>query len=130
MSIGYHLAELIQKIKSTDVTERKRNLLRARTHYECFMKLLDSYDMVSKSDAKLWESFLEDKDQFSTASTRDAAARRETKIARFREEKELKKKLEVRQSLTRSHFHVVGCGWECQQVTETAVVYPSEPEAR
>lgn len=38
----------------------------------------------------------EDKANFSTASTRDAAARRDAKIARFREEKELKRKLEVR----------------------------------
>lgn len=60
------------------------------------MKLLDSYDVLSTSDAKLWEAYTEDKEHFSTANTKDAAARRATKIARFREEKELKQKLEVR----------------------------------
>ncbi|KAF2645253.1 type 2A phosphatase-associated protein 42 [Massarina eburnea CBS 473.64] len=94
MSIAYQLADLVQKIRSTDIAERKENLLKAREYYERFYKLLDVYDILSKSDTKLWESYLEDKAQFSTASTRDAAARRETKIARFREEKELKKKID------------------------------------
>ncbi|KAJ4296912.1 Type 2A phosphatase-associated protein 42 [Kalmusia sp. IMI 367209] len=94
MSISYHVADLIQKLRNREVSERKACLLRARTYYERFVKLLDAYDVLGKSDAKLWESYLEDKANFSTASTRDAAARRDAKIARFREEKELKRKLE------------------------------------
>jgi hypothetical protein len=84
---------MVQKITG-DVATRKENLLKAQGFYERFLKLLDSYDMLGKSDAKLFETYLEDRTGFSTASTRDAAARRETKIARFREEKELKQKLE------------------------------------
>ena len=95
MSINYHLAELVQKIFSTDVSIRKQNLLRARGHYERFLKLLDSYDLLGKANAKLFEAYTEDKSNFSTANTRDAAARRDAKISRFREEKELKRKLEV-----------------------------------
>lgn len=95
LAINYHLAELVQKISNTDVSLRKQNLLRARGYYEQFLKLLDSYDMLGKADAKLLEAYQEDKNNFSTASTRDAAARRDAKIARFREEKELKRKLEV-----------------------------------
>jgi immunoglobulin-binding protein 1 len=95
MAIAYHLAELAQKVRSTDVADRKKNLLRARDYLERFVKLLDSYDVLSKSDAKMWEAYLEDRNQFSTASTKDAEARRNTKIARFREEKELKQKIEV-----------------------------------
>ena len=95
MSISFHLAELAQRIRISSIAERKTNLLRARDYYERFVKLLDSYDVLGKSDAKLLEAYLENKDQFSTASTRDAAARRDAKIQRFREEKELKKKLEV-----------------------------------
>ncbi|KAF2451429.1 type 2A phosphatase-associated protein 42 [Karstenula rhodostoma CBS 690.94] len=98
MSITYHLSELIQKIKSRDVSERKAHLLRARDYYERFFKLLDTYDVLSGSDAKLWELYLDDKSSFSVASTRDAAARREAKIARFREEKELKRKIEYIQA--------------------------------
>ncbi|KAF1955996.1 type 2A phosphatase-associated protein 42 [Byssothecium circinans] len=110
MSIAYYLADLVLKTKSTDIAERKKNLLRARNYYELFFKLLDSYDVLTRSDAKLWEAYLEAKDQFSTASTRDAAARRETKIARFREEKELKKKIEYMQAnpkLAENDDHVV-----------------------
>jgi len=97
MAISYHLADLVQKIKISEVSDRKKNLLRARDYYERFIKLMDAYDMLSKSDSKLWEAYLEDKSHFSVTSTSDAAARREAKIARFKEEKELKKKLEYLQ---------------------------------
>ncbi|EKG16740.1 TAP42-like protein [Macrophomina phaseolina MS6] len=91
MLIDYHLAELVQRITGSD---RKATLLRARQSYERFFKLLDSYDVLSKSDAKLYEKYQEAPNSFSTASTTDPAARRETKIARFRTEKDLKAKLE------------------------------------
>ncbi|KAF2129259.1 type 2A phosphatase-associated protein 42 [Dothidotthia symphoricarpi CBS 119687] len=97
MTINHHLAELGQKISSTDVSVRKKNILQARVYYERFLKLLDSYDALSKSDARLFETYTEDKENFATASTRDAAARRDAKITRFREEKELKRKLEYLQ---------------------------------
>ena len=96
LAINHHLAELIQKIFTPDVSSRKANILLARDHYDSFLKLLDSYDILGASDCKLLEVYREDKANFSTASTRDAAARRDAKIARFREEKELKRKLEVR----------------------------------
>jgi hypothetical protein len=108
MAISYHLAELVQRIYG-DVSSRRPILLKAQGFYERFLKLLDSYDMLGKSDAKLFEAYLEDRTNFSTASTRDAAARREAKVARFREEKELKKKLEV--SCTELHScGVLRCG--------------------
>ncbi|KAJ4403256.1 Type 2A phosphatase-associated protein 42 [Didymella pomorum] len=94
MSINYHLAELIQKVFTPEVQARKEHLLQAKARYELFLKLLDSYDMLNKADAKLFESYNEDKQNFSTVSTKDAASRRDVKIARFREEKELKRKLE------------------------------------
>lgn len=68
----------------------------ARQHYEAFLKQLDAYDILSASDSKLLDAYAENKANFSSASARDAAARRDAKIARFREEKELKRKLEVR----------------------------------
>ncbi|KAF2396628.1 phosphatase 2A-associated protein [Trichodelitschia bisporula] len=91
MLINYHLAELSTKITGGD---RKAHILHARRYYEAFLKLLDSYDMLSKSDSKLYGQYTEAPDMFSTASRTDAAARRETKIARFKEEKALKSKLE------------------------------------
>ncbi|KAK8212123.1 type 2A phosphatase-associated protein 42 [Phyllosticta capitalensis] len=92
--IDFHIAELVQKIKSTNPGFRKSNLQKARHYYVKFFKLLDSYDILSKSDAQLFEKYTEAPDSFSTASTSDAAARRETKIARFRAEKDMKAKLE------------------------------------
>ncbi|KAJ8118734.1 hypothetical protein OPT61_g348 [Boeremia exigua] len=94
MSINYHLADLIQKVFTPEVSARKEQILQSRARYELFLKLLDSYDMLSKRDAKLFEAYNEDKQNFSTVSTTDAAARRDVKISRFREEKELKQKLE------------------------------------
>jgi hypothetical protein len=90
--INYHLAELIQRITSGN---RKGNVLKARQCYESFLKLLDQYDMFSKSDSRMYEQYTDNPDKFATASTTDAQARRDTKIARFKEEKELKRKLEV-----------------------------------
>ena len=54
--------------------------------------------MLSSGDRKLYETYNENPSSFSLAPVNDAAARREVKIARFREEKELKQKLEVGQS--------------------------------
>ena len=95
MSIDYHLADLAQKIFTPDVASRKESLMRSQRFYERFLKLLDSYDLLSRPDAKLYESYTEDKQNFSTVGIKDAAARRDIKIARFKEEKELKRKLEV-----------------------------------
>lgn len=120
MSINYHLAELIQKVFTPEISARKDHLLQARARYELFLKLLDSYDMLSKGDAKLFESYNEDKQNFSTVSTKDAAARRDVKIARFREEKELKRKLEVRTSISR----------ERSTLTWLHIVPTTEPETR
>jgi immunoglobulin-binding protein 1 len=89
------LAELVQRIFVPDISLRKDNIITAREHYESFLKQLDSYDMLGASDSKLFELYAEDKANFSTASTKDAAARRDAKIARFREEKDLKRKLAV-----------------------------------
>lgn len=90
--INYHLAELIQRITSGN---RKANVLKARQCYESFLKLLDQYDMFSKADSSMYEQYMDSPDTFATASTTNAQARRDTKIARFKEEKELKRKLEV-----------------------------------
>jgi immunoglobulin-binding protein 1 len=104
MTVSYQLAELIQKISGRDVAVRKRNLLKAQEFYERFLKLLDSYDVLAKSDEKLLETYLEDRNGFSTAP-KDAAARRDAKIARFRQEKELKQKLEVHMSDVVSYLY-------------------------
>lgn len=52
--------------------------------------------MLVRDDVKLYEQYRDDPNDFSTASLTDAVARRQTKINRFREEKALKGKLEVK----------------------------------
>jgi len=94
--INFYLADLTLKRIGGD---RKAILLQARDYYEHFLKLLDSYDILSRADAKLFEKFTEGPNTFSTASTTDAVARRDTKIAQLKEEKELKQKLEVQTTL-------------------------------
>lgn len=75
-------------------TNRRQALLNAREQFDKFLRLLDSYDILSQADAGLYERYTESPSSFSTASTTDAAARRQTKISRFKDEKALKTKLE------------------------------------
>ncbi len=90
--IDYYIAELTSR---SNVPDRKAALRRAREEYSKFLHRLDAYDILSSGDKKLYEQFQEAPDTFSTAPTSDAVARREAKIARYREEKQLKEKLEV-----------------------------------
>ena len=92
--LDYRIAELVLRINTR---ERKANLQRSQQSYEQYLKQLDNYDMLSKNDAALLEQYQDAPSTFSTASTSDAAARRETKIRRFKEEKALKQKLEYMQ---------------------------------
>ena len=96
MLLSYRLAELFLRVNGQQ--QRKANLQRAQKSYERYLKLLDNYDMLGKDDAALLERFYHAPDTFSTASTIDAAARREAKIKRFKEEKALKQKLEYMRS--------------------------------
>lgn len=91
--INYYLAELLLR---DNQSQRKTVLERAQETYEKYLSLLDTYEILSASDKKLYERYLNDRKAFSTASTTDIAARRDTKIRRFRQEKELKEKLDVR----------------------------------
>ncbi|GAB7362237.1 hypothetical protein MBLNU230_g2262t1 [Neophaeotheca triangularis] len=95
--LDYHLAELILRITTTRnaTASRKNNLRRASQNYESYLKRLDTYDILSRSDRGLLESYQESPATFTTttASSADAAARRDKKIARFKEEKALKQKL-------------------------------------
>ena len=92
--LNYHIAELVMRINGR---ERKSSLQRAQESYEQYLKQLDTYDILSASDTKLLEHYHYSPATFSAVSTTDAAARREAKISRFKEEKALKQKLEYMQ---------------------------------
>lgn len=51
--------------------------------------------MLSNNDRKLYERYVDSRDDFSLTSSNDASARRDVKIARFKQEQELKLKLEA-----------------------------------
>ena len=92
--LHYRLAELCMRVNGRD---RKATINRAQKSYEQYLKQLDSYDMLSKSDAALLEQYQDSPNTFSTAASTDPAAKRDTKIRRFKEEKALKQKLEYMQ---------------------------------
>ncbi|KAI0840706.1 TAP42-like family protein [Hypoxylon sp. FL0890] len=92
--VNFRIAELVQKVSTQSPVERKPVLTKARDAYERFLHLLDSYSILSESDAKLFAKYNEDPTGFSTISTADPTARRNAKIANFKTEKELKNKLE------------------------------------
>ncbi|KAL9104554.1 MAG: hypothetical protein Q9163_000528 [Psora crenata] len=94
--------ETLEDIASTDIhlilkdsaPNRKQILRRAQEAYARYLHLLDTYLLLSKSDSELYERYIEDTDGFSLIQTSDAATRRNIKISRFRQEKDLKQKLE------------------------------------
>jgi len=90
--INYRLAELIIRVSHID---RKNTLQRGREAFEKYLSLLDHYEILSSADKKLYQTYTESPTAFSTISTTDPNARRGAKIANFKLEKELKRKLDV-----------------------------------
>ncbi|KAI4229532.1 MAG: hypothetical protein L6R36_000796 [Xanthoria steineri] len=88
--INHYLGELLRQDSTTD---RTTVLHQAQTAYEHYLKLLDTYDMLSNADSKLHQRYLSNRDNFSLLSTADPTARRNTKITRYKHEQELKLKL-------------------------------------
>ncbi|KAL4931532.1 IGBP1/TAP42 family protein [Aspergillus undulatus] len=91
LTLEYHIAELLQRSYSTD---RESILQRALQKYERYLARLEDYELLSQSNKKLYERYAANPSSFSLTQTNDAATRRDVKITRFREEKELKAKLE------------------------------------
>ncbi|KAL4956055.1 TAP42-like protein [Aspergillus filifer] len=91
LTLEYHIAELLQRSYTTN---REATLQRALGLYEEYLARLDDYELLNKSNKKLYERYVSNPASFSLTQTNDAATRREVKITRFREEKELKAKLE------------------------------------
>ena len=89
----------MQRLSSTN---RETVLRRALAEYEKYLTRLDDYGLLSARDRKLFAQYSQNPAQFSLASKSDAANRRDVKVARFREEKELKQKLEVCPALSLS----------------------------
>ncbi|CCU83031.1 TOR signaling pathway regulator (TapA) [Blumeria hordei DH14] len=90
--INNRLAELINRMPHED---RKSVIKQAKNTYERYLLLLYQCEMLSPEHKKLYELYVQDPDTFSTISTNDPNLRRDAKIAGFKFEKDLKKKLEA-----------------------------------
>ncbi|EGS21398.1 uncharacterized protein CTHT_0032550 [Thermochaetoides thermophila DSM 1495] len=96
---NFYLAELTQKLPSSGASERKHLVSAARDAYERFLHLLDSYGLLSQQYKKLLEQYHDSPTTFSTIpAASDPVSRRNAKIANYRQEKELKAKLEYLRS--------------------------------
>lgn len=93
LTVEYFLADLLQRTYSSN---REAILRRALEKYEGYLARIDDYGLLNDSSKKLYERYIANPSSFSLTPTSDAAVRREVKVSRFREEKELKQKLEVR----------------------------------
>ena len=102
--IDYYLADLISK---DNASNRKEVLRKSQEAYERYLNLLDTYAMLNANERKLYERYVENRDDFSLISSNDPGARRDTKIARFKQENELILKLEVHLSLCKAKFHML-----------------------
>jgi hypothetical protein len=92
LAVDYLLAELLLRSYSGD---RLSQLKHASELLGSFLTVLDQYDLLSKADQKLYERYQDNKQSFSVVTTSNVEERRNTKVARFREEKALKEKLRV-----------------------------------
>ncbi|KAJ6444455.1 TOR signaling pathway regulator (TapA) [Purpureocillium lavendulum] len=100
---SFHAAEVAQRTPSIlpntnttsgGPTRRLEVLRRARDAYERFLNLVDAYGLVAPPYAAMLERYRDDGEGFAVVPPgRDAAARREGKIAGFRAEKALREKL-------------------------------------
>ncbi|MCJ1351231.1 MAG: hypothetical protein MMC33_001214 [Icmadophila ericetorum] len=91
LSIDYHLGDLVPKVIDS---ERKILLRRSQEAYERYLVLLETYGLLTKEDEKLLARYRDNRDAFQLLSSPDPTVRRNTKMARFKQEKELKQKLE------------------------------------
>lgn len=92
LTVEYLLADLLQRSYSSN---REAVLRRTLEKYEGYLMRMDDYGLLNDSNKKLYERYAANPSSFSLAPVNDAATRRELKVSRFREEKELKQKLEV-----------------------------------
>ena len=92
LSVDYYLGDLIPKATGTD---RKSLLRRSQEAYERYLGLLETYGLLSTENEKILERYRDNRDGFQLLSSADPTVRRNTKMARFKQERELKQKLEV-----------------------------------
>lgn len=75
--------------------DRHTSLQRSADLLERFLTRLDNYRLLGAGEHELYERYLEQRSNFRLTSTNNPDEKRNIKIRRHREEKDLKEKLEV-----------------------------------
>ncbi|KAG2131295.1 TAP42-like protein [Suillus bovinus] len=83
----YVLAEVQNRMKTTDRDERMAVLKQTQVHLRSFIHYLDTYCLVPEVDRALYAQ--------SASSIKDAAKRREVKIKQFKAQKDLRARIEA-----------------------------------
>ncbi|KAL2821631.1 TAP42-like protein [Aspergillus granulosus] len=91
LTVDYLIAELLQRSYNAD---REATLQRVLQQFETYLARIDDYALLNPKDKKLYDRYVANPTSFSLTQTNDAATRRDVKISRFKEEKELKQRLE------------------------------------
>ncbi|KAK9359348.1 TAP42-like protein [Lipomyces starkeyi] len=97
--IDYYLATLTDKLYTASLPARKPLALKSKGLYLSFLTLCDSYGLLERDAARLLHAILEvpvDTPIFATAHARgfsDPGAQRMAKVAKFKREKEIEKKV-------------------------------------
>merc|ERR1712000_632835 len=97
MLTAYHMAELMERAPGHNKpSERVQHLKKTKRIYDLFLNLVESYDLVEPPYSKLLDRHREEDDDFGVVPRgMDMSAKRDTKIAAFKAEKQLKDKLEA-----------------------------------
>ena len=97
LSIAYYIGDLTTRQpfspSSPSPSARIAILLAAQSAYSAFLRRLDAYDLLSGPEQALLERFTESPSTFALLEHRDAARKREAKIAKHQYEKDLEQKL-------------------------------------
>jgi len=103
LGVDYLLAELTMRSYNPD--NRKSQLDSAAYLFEKFLTRLDEYNLLSQPNTKLFQTYKEDKRNFRiTPDSANPEAKRNTKIKRFQDEKQLKARLQLLRDQSQSQF--------------------------
>ncbi|KAK4911623.1 Type 2A phosphatase-associated protein 42 [Elasticomyces elasticus] len=91
LSIDYLLSELL--MRSYSPSDRKGQLLEASGYLESYLTRLGEYRLLSSEDTKLLSRYRDERQTFSLTGDTIFEAKRNLKVARYREEKQLKSQL-------------------------------------
>ncbi|KAF4576330.1 hypothetical protein EYR36_004307 [Pleurotus pulmonarius] len=85
--VPYVYAQVIERIRTTEREDRLASLAQAQLLLRSFLDSLDDYHIISEDDRELYKQ--------KASTIRDAASRRELKIKQYKNEKQLKQRIEA-----------------------------------